>query len=365
MKKLIPIFGLLMFSSCSFAAQERPSLEYNFPVCGQSILNEKNITKVCATRDFIALEPRKRKRNWLAFMAAEGSGKYYGPIDEVGGILDFKNQELDMQGHVWDFSKQGGSGLTLRGHDSIIRNGIILNTTPTLGGGMGGYIPPNFSTGKQKNNNVTKYGFLYAKEYSSGAYQGSIENFYFKNMKFTSYNFNLWSYGGGVFSSQFIVKNGMNVYGSKATILNNKIISNAGLETNNSLFPLIKLNKSNFIAHSQQIFPDANDDTTAIPSALYVKFSPGTVIDGNTFTLTQKNDQAYAIVLDHSPRVRITNNTFNGFKVPILMDQWSSIVDEKGKEIKPEQFTGYGNIINPNEFAGHVTMNRKGEIVVK
>jgi hypothetical protein len=91
--------------------------------------------------------------------------------------------------------------------------------------------------------------------------------------------------------------------------------------------------------------------------------SPDTVIDGNTFTLTQKNDQAYAIVLDHSPRVRITNNTFNGFKVPILMDQWSSIVDEKGKEIKPEQFTGYGNIINPNEFAGHVTMNRKGEIV--
>ncbi|EKU39946.1 hypothetical protein ACINWC141_1210 [Acinetobacter sp. WC-141] len=47
------------------------------------------------------------------------------------------------------------------------------------------------------------------------------------------------------------------------------------------------------------------------------------------------------------------------------MDQWSSIVDDKGKEIKPEQFTGYGNIINPNKFAGHVTMNRKGEIVEK
>ena len=125
----------------------------------------------------------------------------------------------------------------------------------------------------------------------------------------------------------------------------------------------LKTNSSKLIDKSQQIFPDANNDTTAIPNALYIKFSPGTVIDGNTFTLTQKNDQAYAIVLDHSPRVRITNNTFNGFKVPILMDQWSSIVDDKGKEIKPEQFTGYGNIINPNEFAGHVTMNRKGEIV--
>ena len=361
MKKYLIAISCLSISAYAIA-KERPSLEYNFPVCGQSILNEENITKVCATRDFTSLKPRKRKRNWLAFMAAEGSGKYYGPIDRIGEILVFQNQELDMQGHVWDFSKQGISGLTLRGHDSIIRNGIILNASATLGGG---YIPPNFSTGEQKNNDVTKHGFLYAKEYSLGVYQGSIENFYFKDMKITSYNFNLRSYGGGVFSSQFILKNRMNVYGSKATILNNKIISDAELRTNKSLFPLIKLNKSNFIAYSQQIFPDANDDSTAIPSALYVKFSPSTVIDGNTFTLTQKNDQAYAIVLDHSPRVRITNNTFNGFKVPILMDQWSSIVDEKGKEIKPEQFTGYGNIINPNEFAGHVTMNRKGEIVVK
>ena len=84
---------------------------------------------------------------------------------------------------------------------------------------------------------------------------------------------------------------------------------------------------------SAQIFPDEIDGKITIPNALYVKFSPDTIIDGNTFTLTQKNDQAYAIVLDHSPRVRITNNTFNGFNVPILMDQWSSIVDEKGNEI--------------------------------
>lgn len=96
---------------------------------------------------------------------------------------------------------------------------------------------------------------------------------------------------------------------------------------------------------------------------IHIKFSPDTVIDNNSFTLAQKNDQAYAIVLDHSPRVRITNNTFNGFKVPILMDQWSSIVDEKGNEIKPENFTGYGNVINPDKFSGNVTMNRKGEIV--
>ena len=145
--------------------------------------------------------------------------------------------------------------------------------------------------------------------------------------------------------------------------MNNEIISDAKLKAENSIFPLLNIKKSNLIAHSQQIFPDANNDNTAIPSTLYVKFSPDTVIDSNTFTLTQKNDQAYAIVLDHSPRVRITNNTFNGFKVPILMDQWSSIVDEKGNEIKPENFKGYGNVINANKFSGNVTMNRKGDIV--
>ncbi|MHC3123626.1 hypothetical protein [Acinetobacter sp. GN11] len=356
MKKLIPIFGLLMLSSCSFAAQERPSLESNFPICGQSILNEKNITRVCATRDFIALEPRKRKKDWLAFLAAEGSSGYYGSIDRVGGILDFKNQELDMQGHVWDFSKQGNPSLVFRGHNSIIKNGNIINTRIYLGGG---YQIPNFSIINQKIIDIKNLS--YAKKDSFD--KSSIELLFIDNIN--GELLNLTSWGGGVSNSNLILKHNFNIEGSKVAILNNKIISDAEVREDNSQFPLIKINKSNFIAHSQQIFPDANDDSTAIPSALYVKFSPGTVIDENTFTLTQKNDQAYAIILDHSPRVRITNNTFNGFKVPILMNQWSSIVDDKGKEIKPEQFTGYGNIINPNKFAGHVMMNRKGEIVEK
>jgi hypothetical protein len=36
---------------------------------------------------------------------------------------------------------------------------------------------------------------------------------------------------------------------------------------------------------------------------------------------------------------------------------------KKARKLSQNNFTGYGNIINPNEFAGHVTMNRKGEIV--
>ena len=388
MKIYLLIISTILISSCSSKA-ERVEMEWDFPNCGTSILNNSKITKVCATRDFIAQKPRKRKKDWFGFLAAEGSSGYKGPIDQEGGLEEFKNKELDMKRHVWDFSEQNNPSLVLQGNDSAITNGIILNVDIILGDN--GYFTPNFTTGEQVNNSsvgkntnseIIKYGFLYVDnlyDCKKGTYvpcnidQLKIlenaqrlkkrENMFIKNIKNKANDLTLQSWEGGILNSQLILKNRINIYGSKATIINNKIISNAELKAENSIFPLIQIKKSNLIAHSQQIFPDENDDQTAIPSTLYIKFSPDTVIDGNTFTLTQKNDETYAIVLDHSPRVRITNNTFNGFKVPILMDQWSSIVDEKGNEIKPENFTGYGNIINPNEFAGHVTMNRKGEIV--
>ena len=330
MKKYLIAISCLSISAYAIA-KERPSIESNFPVCGQSILNEKNITKVCATRDFIALEPRKRKKDWLAFLAAEGSSGYKGSRDPVGGVLEFQDQELDMQGHIWDFSQQGEPGLILKGGDSIIKNGVILKANIYLG----------------------------------NSDSDLIKTFQFENMKAHSLLFALWRWKGIVESSKLLINQNISVYRSNTTIINNQIISQANLKNNGQLFNVIQQPKSTLISFSAQIFPDEIDGKITIPNALYVKFSPDTVINSNTFTLTQKNDQAYAIVLDHSPRVRITNNTFNGFKVPILMDQWSSIVDEKGNEIKPENFKGYGNVINPNKFAGNVTMNRKGEIVLK
>ena len=330
MKKYLILICYLSLCACAMA-KERPSIESNFPVCGQSILNEKNITKVCATRDFIALEPRKRKKDWLAFLAAEGSSGYKGSRDPVGGVLEFQDQELDMQGHIWDFSQQGEPGLILKGGDSIIKNGVILKANIYLG----------------------------------NSDSDLIKTFQFENMKAHSLLFALWRWKGIVESSKLLINQNISVYRSNTTIINNQIISQANLKNNGQLFNVIQQPKSTLISFSAQIFPDEIDGKITIPNALYVKFSPDTVINSNTFTLTQKNDQAYAIVLDHSPRVRITNNTFNGFKVPILMDQWSSIVDEKGNEIKPENFKGYGNVINPNKFAGNVTMNRKGEIVLK
>ena len=360
MNKYLITLSILSTSACS-AAKDRPELEYQFPTCGTSQLNGKTITKVCATRDFIAPEPRKRKRDWFAFLAAEGSRGYYGPIDPVGGVLHFENKELNMHGHVWDFSKQESPSLVLEGHNTTIQNGLIFNTTVNLGSHS--YFPLNFTVNDQINNlNAKKYGFLYANNDFECAIVGKkkctkssdfVERFFLKNMKIQSYIISLSSWGGGILSSDILLDKRIYINGSRAVINNNKIYARINLEKNEGLFTLNKVNKGRLTDYSQQIFPDRSDDKTAIPSVLYVKFSPDTVVDGNTFTLTHKSDQAYAIVLDHSPRVRITNNTFNGFKVPILMDQWSSIIDDKG------------NVLNSNQFAGDVTMNRKGEIVKK
>ncbi|OTG73251.1 hypothetical protein B9T26_09190 [Acinetobacter sp. ANC 4169] len=346
----------------------------------------------CLNQDYNIkpLEPRKKnKDSWFyIFLSGGHPSQYSGPDEQNIIIYALENAVLEMNNHFIDSSGGISRELVFRGNDVIIRNGIVLNVNISLGDS---YFSPNFATGEQINNSsvgkntnseIIKYGFLYADnlyDCKQGTYvpcnsdQLKIlensqrlkkrENMFIKNIKNKANDLTLQSWGGGIFNSQLILKNRINIYGSKSTIINNKIISNAELKAENSIFPLIQIKKSNLIAHSQQIFPDENDDKTAISTVTYIKFSPNTVIDNNSFTLTQKNDQAYAIVLDHSPRVRITNNTFNGFKVPILMDQWSSIVDEKGNEIKPENFTGYGNVINPDKFSGNVTLNRKGEIV--
>ncbi|CAB1211138.1 hypothetical protein [Acinetobacter bouvetii] len=199
MKKPITILSLFMLSSCSFAEQNRPELEYNFSSCGQSILYGKTLIKICATRDFIAAEPRKRKKDWLAFLAAEGSSGYKGSRESVGGILEFQNQELNLQGYVWDFSKQGSPSLILRGHDSIIKNGTIINAKIYLGGG---YRSPNFTTIKQETSTIDEMKFPYAKKDSFD--KQSIENFSMENINFNGDLLYISSWNSGFLNSNLI-----------------------------------------------------------------------------------------------------------------------------------------------------------------
>ncbi len=71
-------------------------------------------------------------------------------------------------------------------------------------------------------------------------------------------------------------------------------------------------------------------------AALYLSCAPNAIISNNTFSAKTKIPGAYAIVLKHSKNVRITNNTFEGFTVPVLMDKYSSIIDDSGNIIKPD-----------------------------
>jgi len=356
------LIGVLVSAGVQFAqADEYP---HGVP-CGTDVLNDVLVQKLCLQKDFTAkaIDRPSAISKFFASVVSGGHGYLAGNGGNEGLSLDYTDRILDMQGHVWDFSKQEHPGLVLGDHDSVVKNGIILNAYVDLSAVS--YFSPNFESGKQKiNQTLDKNGFLYAdnyfdcltRTYGIAACKGrekKIENLFLKNMRILGDNVYLNSWGGGIHGSQIIIRNQLDVAGSKATILNNQFWANAQVNNNKNLFTVTTNNQSKLIDKSTQIFPDRTEDKKAIPSVLYVKFSPDTVIDGNTFTLTHKNDQAYAIVLDHSLRVRITNNTFNGFKVPILMDQWSSIVDDKG------------NVLKPDQFAGDVEMNRKGEILRK
>ena len=222
MKKIILLITSFISLTACGSDEIANGMQYEFPECGTSQMNGKNIQKVCATRDSIAKSVSKDYTpKFLQILVGAGHTSSYSG-GRPGLILDFQNQELDMQGHVWDFSKQGNPGLSLQGHDSIIRNGIILNVNIVLGHI---YSPPNFSTGEQYNNinvdkginpDIIKYGFLYAdNEYDckKGTYVPCTinqliklensqslkkrENIFLKNIKNKANVLSLRSWGAG------------------------------------------------------------------------------------------------------------------------------------------------------------------------
>ena len=178
-------------------------MHYEFPECGTSLLNGKKIKKTCATRDSIAKSVSKDYTpKFLQILVGAGHTSSYSG-SRAGLILDLENQELDMQGHVWDFSKQGNPGLILKGHDSIIQNGIILNANITLGSNS--YFSPNFTINEQINNlNFENDGFLYANNTYDcrrlGLYSckdsNLLENIFIRNIKNEASDLNIQSWGG-------------------------------------------------------------------------------------------------------------------------------------------------------------------------
>ena len=218
MKKIILLITSFISLTACGSDEIANGMQYEFPECGTSQLNGKNIKKVCATRDSIAKSVSKdHTPKFLQILVGAGHTSNYSG-GRPGLILDLENQELDMQGYIWNFSKQGNPGLVLGGHDSIIRNGIILNADIVLGDS---YSPPNFATSNQINNlNIEKEGFLYASNTYNckrlGRYSCEdpilLENILLENIKNTANDLSLRSWGGGILNSKLILKNRINIY---------------------------------------------------------------------------------------------------------------------------------------------------------
>ena len=175
-----------LINACSSNAHLEEELEFDFPICGVSELDEGKTTKICATRDLTAKKPDK---DWMPdiFRLMAGAGHTGNSSESMGGILGFENQELNMQGHVWDFSKQENSELMLQGHDATIQNGVILNVYLSLGSNE--YLPPNFSDEKRLNSEPDSY----AKITSSNI---NVENFRINNLSIKGSGVTLSSWGG-------------------------------------------------------------------------------------------------------------------------------------------------------------------------
>ena len=103
MKKIILfITSFISLTTCS-NDDIANGMQYEIPECGTSLLNGKKIKKTCATRDSIAKSVSKDYTpKFLQILVGAGHTSSYSG-DRPGLILEFKNQELDMQEHVWDF----------------------------------------------------------------------------------------------------------------------------------------------------------------------------------------------------------------------------------------------------------------------
>ncbi|SDC21967.1 hypothetical protein [Acinetobacter boissieri] len=362
MKKTLILTGMLgLFGNYSYAIP--PSFtqyDHNRTHCGTVNSPYGVQEQVCLTSDFLGKAARvNRHSSFWSFLSAEGRSGYNGYKDLQGGWLDLYNQTQDMQGHVMDFNPQGYPPFALQGYNSTLKNGTILGAK-FLMTGQQSYFAPNFKENKQYNNiSVEKYGFLYAN--NNLVCDGKVctnprvfmENQNLKHINLYANWASLESWGGSVQQSQIVINTVVEILGSKFTFNNNTVWSKAEPLYNKVATPSIKTHTA-LIDTAQGFLPDLRDRTNGIvQSTLYVKYSPDTVIDGNTFHLTHPQAGTYAIVLDHSPRVKITNNTFNGYQVPILMDEFSSIVDDRG------------NVIHPNQYTGPVVMQRNGQVVAQ
>jgi hypothetical protein len=281
-------------------------------------------------------ELRKINDGWVA----EAQGHARGTDGSIS--LGDSNDYINMHGHMIDLSCCNGRGVVVGGdvfskrgaHNIVVENGFIKGGSGafTLGAAFQDPDTENyFSTGKlsvgdelykkcdQRTGNLNLISMVMVGDSGDvGAVDSKISD------------------SKIILSRINVMGSGLIFDGNKYEVLRGKEVvdpllheSNAGRLVNaiGIGLPIMRYSEGWQTAKSNAYNPNA---------ALYLSCAPNATISNNIFTAKTKIPGAYAIVLKHSKNVRITNNTFEGFTVPVLMDKYSSIIDDSGNIIKPD-----------------------------
>lgn len=256
--------------------------------------------------------------------------------------LGDSNEYINMQGHIIDLSCCNGRGVVVGGDvfsrgwasDIVVENGFIKSGSGafTLGAAFKDPDTENFfATGKlSEGDELCKKSIQRAR------------NLNFISMVLIGDSGDVGAVDSKIINSRILLSR-INIIGSGLTFEGNEYEVIGGGEVVDPLryesaagrlvnaigvgLPIIRNNEGWKSSKSSAYNPSA---------ALYLSCADNATISNNIFTAKTKIPGAYAIILKHSKNVRITNNTFEGFTVPVLMDKYSSIIDDSGNIIKPD-----------------------------
>ncbi len=275
----------------------------------------------CLERDMADGDIGEKKESLLSKALSgghrvSGSGAFYVNISHVSvdmrGFGVYSNRHA--QGGVWVGRSQVGID------DVVVRNGISFGLIDAFGIGEMFY-------------DIEDAGYLNG----GGSYQRKMANksISFENMVLVGGSGNVMADDADIERS-IVLLNRIYVSGVNFLFRDNRfIVKGSGIYysvVRGEPDDVVYKSSSPFYKQHNQAGISSYDHAVGI----YLSCADNAVIDGNVFSSKTGSPGVPAIVLKRSRNVRITNNTFEGFAMPVLMDQYSSIIDASGNIIKPD-----------------------------
>ena len=274
----------------------------------------------CFSRDIVDGVEGERKESILSKTLSgghslSGTGAFYVNVSNIS--LDMKGfgvySNRHPQGGVWAGRSQVGV------NNVLVKNGVSFGLIDAFGIGEIFY-------------DIEDAGYLHG----GGSYRRNISN---NNIRF--YNMVLAGGSGNVMADEAYIEkskialNRIYVSGNDFLFKDNRyVVKGAGVYYSGiGSVPgrVVYTSNDPFYKRHNQFEISMYDHAVGI----YLACADNAVIDGNIFSSKTGNPGVPAIVIKRSQNVRITNNTFEGFAMPVLMDKFSSIIDARGNVTKP------------------------------